>query len=189
MKKIISFLLLFSIFSLTLFSCKNENNSKETFSIIPFTHYSSGGVAEKYEAVILFEQSNSTFTSYQVAFSSCNCRDASVSYLSVMYIELLNEKESADNSAIRTISFNDNKGLWGDSNPNYYVPEYTEEYYNEHFVQQLVKVTKSDIDAWEGYGKGIEMANVDSISGATVSCSNITSMIKSIFDYHEKHYY
>lgn len=61
-----------------------------------FTHFASGGNAEIYPAVILFEQSVSTFTSYQVAFVSCTCRDSLVNYYSVCYVELLNNKPSAE---------------------------------------------------------------------------------------------
>jgi len=68
--------------------------SEGGYPTFTFTHYSTGATTEEYEAVILFEQSNSTFTSYQVAFSSCTCRDSSVNYLSVAYVELLNNKDS-----------------------------------------------------------------------------------------------
>ncbi len=183
-------ILLVLTLALVLFtSCSTEVEESSSFPIIKFDHFSSGGVSEEYEAVILFEQSNSTFTSYQVAFLSCNCRDALVSYFSVMYVELLNSKENVEDSAIRSITFGNNQGLWGDSNPNYYVPEYTEEYYDEHFVQKLVKATKSDIDSWAGYGESIEPIGVDLIAGATVSTSNITSMLQSLFEYHEENYY
>ena len=63
---------------------------------VPYTQYSSGGTATQLDAVILFENKNSTFTRYQVAFASCTCRGAESNYRSVMYIELLNNKETAD---------------------------------------------------------------------------------------------
>lgn len=154
-----------------------------------FTHFASGGNAEIYPAVILFEQSVSTFTSYQVAFVSCTCRDSLVNYYSVCYVELLNNKPSAEQSAIRSITFGQNQGLWGDSNPNYYISEYTQEYMDEHFVQNLVKMTKKEIDAWEGYGSSLETVDIDAISGATVSTGNITSMLQGLFAYHAEKYY
>ncbi|NLY37483.1 MAG: hypothetical protein GX046_09680 [Tissierellia bacterium] len=154
-----------------------------------FTHFASGGNAEIYPAVILFEQSVSTFTSYQVAFVSCTCRDSLVNYYSVCYVELLNNKPSAEQSAIRSITFGQNQGLWGDSNPNYYIAEYTQEYMDEHFVQNLVKMTKKEIDAWEGYGSSLETVDIDAISGATVSTGNITSMLQGLFAYHAEKYY
>lgn len=154
-----------------------------------FTHYASGGNAEIYPAVILFEQSISTFTSYQVAFVSCTCRDSLVNYYSVCYVELLNNKPRAEHSAIRSISFGQNQGLWGDSNPNYYKAEYTQEYMDEHFVQQLVKMTKEEIDAWQGYGNHLDRIDADAISGATVSTGNITSMLQGLFAYHAEKYY
>lgn len=154
-----------------------------------FTHFASGGNAEIYPAVILFEQSVSTFTSYQVAFVSCTCRDSLVNYYSVCYVELLNNKPSAEQSAIRSITFGQNQGLWGDSNPNYYISEYTQEYMDEHFVQNLVKMTKEEIDAWEGYGSSLETVDIDAVSGATVSTGNITSMLQGLFAYHAEKYY
>ena len=176
------------LFLMLLAGCTDaeENSQYPTF---PYTHYSSGGTQETYQAVILFEQSNSTFTSYQVAFSSCTCRDAIVNYLSVAYVELLNNKENPEDAAIRAISFGNNQGLWGDSNPNYYIAEYTEEYMDEHFVQMLVKATKADLDAWEGYGTQIAGVDADAVTGASVSTGNITSMLQGLFAYHTAKYY
>lgn len=169
--------------------CAPEREEAAPYAMFPYTHYSSGGTAEEYTAVILFEQSNSTFTAYQVAFSSCTCRDTQSNYLSVMYVELLNTRETADNAAIRSITFGQNRGLWGDSNPNYYVADYTEAYYDEQFVQKLVKTRKSDYDAWGGYGKQLDAIDADAVTGATVSTSNVTSMLKGLFAYHGAKYY
>jgi len=161
----------------------------EGFPTFTFTHYASGGTAETYRAVVLFEQSNSTFTSYQVAFSSCTCRDAIVNYYSVCYVEILNSKRNENEAAIRAITFLNNQGLWGDSNPNYYIAEYTQEYMDEHFVSQLVGATKGEFDAFSGYGSQLDRIDVDAVTGATVSTSNITSMLKSLFEYHADKYY
>lgn len=188
MKKIFSALLIVLSASALFAGCKKEP-PKERFPTFEFTHYSSGGTPEEYEAVIIFEQSVSTFTSYQVAFVSCTCRDAIVNYYSVCYVELLNNKPAAGEAAIRAISFGDNMGLWGDSNPNYYRSDYTEEYMDEYFVQSLVRAAKSDFDAWEGYGTQLPQVDADAVSGASVSTGNITSMLKSLFEYHADKYY
>jgi len=160
---------------------------------VPYTQYSSGGTATELEAVILFENKNSTFTRYQVAFASCTCRGAESNYRSVMYIELLNNKDTADEAKIRSISFSDVKGttvgMWGDSNPIYMQPDKTFDYMNEHFVQKLVGLTKADIDQWAGYGKVVSSVEADAVSGATVSVSNITSVVKAMFEYHAQKYY
>ena len=160
---------------------------------IPYTQYASGGTPTELEAVILFENKNSTFTRYQVAFTSCTCRGAESNYRSVMYIELLNTKDTADEAAIRSISFGEKDGvtvgMWGDSNPVYMRPDYTKEYMDEHFVQALVGTTKADYDAWEGYGDCLEAVDVDAVTGATVSVSNITSVIQALFRYHAEKYY
>ena len=160
---------------------------------VPYTQYSSGGIATEMDAVILFENKNSTFTRYQVAFASCTCRGAESNYRSVMYIELLNNKATADEAKIRSISFSDVKGttvgMWGDSNPIYMQPDKTFDYMNENFVQKLVGCTKADIDAWQGYGKVVDAVDADAVAGATVSVSNILSVVRSVFDYHAQKYY
>ena len=185
-------LLILVLVCLLLTGCAGEPAPTEETAIYPtfeYTHYSSGGNAATYEAVILFEQSVSTFTSYQVAFVSCTCRDSLVNYYSVCYVELLNNKPSAEESAIRAITFGKNQGLWGDSNPNYYKHEYTQEYMDENFVQRLVRVTKGEFDQWQGYGTWLDAVDADAVTGATVSTSNITSMLQSLFQYHADKYY
>lgn len=183
LKNCILFIILISILSSC--SINNEINNKQ----VDYIHYASGGVIENYKFDILFEESNSTFTSYQIAYSSCTCRDKLTNYKSVCYVEILNTKSKPDDAAIRYITFSENKGLWGDSNPNYLKSEYTEEYYDEHLVKPLIGVTKQEIDTFNGYGHFIDAVDVDAISGATVSSSNLFSMLKSLFNYHIEKYY
>ncbi len=160
---------------------------------ISYTQYASGGTPSELEAVILFENRNKTFTRYQVAFTSCTCRGPEKNYSSVMYIELLNTKATPEEASIRRISFGDvdglTAGMWGDSNPIMGHPEYTREYMDEHLVQPLVGTCKAQYDAWEGYGDVIDAVDVDAVSGATVSTSNITSVIRSLFQHHADKYY
>jgi hypothetical protein len=68
-------------------------------------------------------------------------------------------------------------------------PDYTAEYMDENLVQKLVGTSKAQYDAWEGYGDTIETVNPDAVSGATVSVSNMTSLIKALFQYHTDKYY
>ena len=161
--------------------------------MIPYTQYASGGTPTDLEAVILFENSNKTFTKYQVAYTSCTCRGPERNFRSVMYIELLNTKDTPEEAAIRQISLGEldgvTVGLWGDSNPIMGHPDYTAEYMDENLVQKLVGTTKADYDAWEGYGDVIEAVDADAVSGATVSVSNMTSVIKALFQYHADKYY
>ncbi|MBQ0014934.1 MAG: hypothetical protein KBS82_06415 [Oscillospiraceae bacterium] len=200
MKKILSILLLVALLLTTFTACTSgkEEDAKGTgkttdienpYDMFHYTHYASGGTPEEETAVVLFEQSNATFTSYQIAFISCTCRDPSVNYYSVMYIELLNTKQNPEDASIRAITFSDGKGLWGDSNPTYGTTNYTPEYFNENFVQPMVGKTKADFDAWGGYKKQIEGIDVDAVTAASVSTSNITSCIKSLFEYHVNKYY
>ncbi len=162
----------------------------KTFS---YTQYASGGTPTELEAVILFENKNSTFTRYQVAYTSCTCRGPEKNYSSVMYIELLNTKKTAEEASIRQISLGEldgvTVGLWGDSNPIMGHPEYTPEYMNENLIQKLVGTSKAQYDEWDGYGDQIETVDPDAVSGATVSVSNMTSVIRSLFQYHTEKYY
>lgn len=189
MKRPIICLILAAVILLLTGCGASTNSVSEQYPQFTYTHYSSGGTAEEYQAVILFEESTSTFTAYQVAFSSCTCRDSLVNYLSVCYVEILNTKPSADLAAIRSISFGNNTGLYGDSNPNYYRHDYTEEYMNENFIQRLVKVTKGEFDAWQGYGTQLDAVDADAISGATVTSGNVTSILRSLMQYHAEKYY
>lgn len=163
------------------------------YTLLPYTHYASGGVAQDVYAVILFENKNSTFTRYQVAFMSCTCRDAASNYRSVMYVELLNNKDTADEAKVRQITFEGNDGyttgLWGDSDPVHGRPDYTRQYMDENFVQLLWGLTKADVDAWEGYGTQLATVDVDAVAGATVSTANVTSVLQALFDYHAQKYY
>ena len=158
-----------------------------------YTQYASGGTATEMDAVILFENKNKTFTKYQVAYTSCTCRGPETNYRSVMYIELLNTKDTAEEASIRQISFgkldNATVGLWGDSNPIMGHPDYTAEYMDENLVQKLVGVSKAEFDSWEGYGDVLDAVEPDAVSGATVSTSNMTSVIRSLFQYHADKYY
>ena len=160
---------------------------------IPYTQYASGGTPTEMEAVILFENKNKTFTRYQVAYTSCTCRGPETNYSSVMYIELLNTKDTPEEASIRRISFGEVEGLtagmWGDSNPIMGHPEYTKEYMDENLVQPLVGTCKAQYDEWTGYGDVIDAVDADAVSGATVSTSNITSVIKALFQYHADKYY
>ena len=186
-KSVLALLLLALVLLSSACACAAE------LTTIPYTQYSSGGIATEMDAVVLFENKNSTFTRYQVAFASCTCRGAESNYRSVMYIELLNNKETADEAKIRSVSFSEIKGtrvgMWGDSNPIYMQAEKTFEYMDENFIQKLVGCTKPDFDNWEGYGHVVDAVDADAVTGATVSVSNITSVIRSVFDYHADKYY
>lgn len=163
------------------------------YTLLPFKHYASGGVEDDLNAIILFENKNSTFTRYQVAFTSCTCRDAASNYRSVMYVELLNNKDTADEAKIRQLLFTQNEGynvgFWGDSNPIHGQPDYTQEYMDENFVQKLVGLTIADVNGWGGYGTQLGAIDVDAVTGATVSTSNIMSVLQALCAYHTQKYY
>ena len=59
----------------------------------------------------------------------------------------------------------------------------------QNFVQRLVGASKKDFDAWKGYGRQLPCVDADAVTGATVTTSNVTSMLKSLFKYHVQKYY
>ena len=185
-KKNLIKLIVIAFFAFVITSCSNkarENNK------LTFTHYASGGLEEKLDMDIIFEENCSTFTAYQVAYSSCTCRDSLANYKSICYVEILNTKDSGEDASIRYISFGENRGLFGDSNPNYYISKYDEEYYDKNLFKPLIGITKHEIDEFSGYGNCIDALNVDAITGATVTYSNLQSMLKTLFKYHKDRYY
>lgn len=161
--------------------------------LFPYEHFRTGGADGPVYAAIIFENSNSTFTKYQVAITSCTCRDAANNYRSLMYVELDNTAANPDEAAVRWIAFGQdgayNVGMWGDSSPIPTNPDYTSDYMNEHLVQPLVGLTKTDLDAWGGYGTLPADMDVDAVAGATVTCSNIVSALQALFAYHAATYY
>ena len=163
------------------------------YVLLPYTHYASAGVEDELNAVILFENKNSTFTRYQVAFTSCTCRDAASNYRSVMYVELLNNKDTGAEAKLRQVLFTQNDGysvgLWGDSNPVHGQPDYTQEYMDENFVQKLVGLTAADVEAWGGYGTQPATVDMDAVTGATVSTANVMSVLQALCSYHAQKYY
>lgn len=167
-------------------------NVTYAFTPIKYVQYASGGITTDTEAMILFENSNSTFTRYQIAFVSCTCRGAASNFVSLMYVELLNSKTVADDSLIRAISFGQKGpqfvGMWGDGNPLFGTPDYTADYMNEHYVQKLVGVSKAEIDGWAGFGSQLSVIDADAVTGATVTTSNIVSVLQSLYGYHAEKY-
>ena len=57
------------------------------------------------------------------------------------------------------------------------------------FTKGFIGASKADIDSFEGYGTWIDYLEADAISGATVSSSNMQSMLKSLMEYHVAKYY
>lgn len=169
---------------------ETPTNGNPTFT---FKHYASGGTETDMVATILFESANKTFTKYQVAFTSCTCRDAAMNFSSVMYVEILNTKDTPEEASIRCISFGEvdgyTPGTWGDSNPIHGNENLTFEYLDENFIQKLTKVSKQEFDNWGGYGTQVSNIEMDALTGATVSTANTTSVLKSLMEYHAAKYY
>ena len=71
MKKIILCILIV----LGLCGCESNSNQSVSVPTFKYTQFASGGVESELDAIILFENANSTFTRYQVSYTSCTCRD------------------------------------------------------------------------------------------------------------------
>lgn len=192
MKKI-GCLLIVGMLMFSLFGCKSKNDNK-----VEYVHYLRGGGSETLKGDILWEYANDTYTKYQVAYTSYVCSDPSVNYVNVIYIELTNKGNKGD-SIIRNISFSTieengttfNVGVWGD-----YKEAVRKEYYTGIENELLLKLKYSNHEtikeiANAGYKnyKSIEGINNDSITGGTISASNVVSIVKGIFDYHIEKYY
>ena len=161
--------------------------------LYPYEHFRTGGSDGQTYAATIFENANSTFTKYQVAITSCTCRDAALNYRSVMYAELDNTAASPESAIVRWLTFGVDGdytvGMWGDSSPIPTNPDYTSAYMDEHLVQPLVGMTKADIDAWGGYGTLPGGLDIDAVAGATVTSSNVVSAVQALFAYHAATYY
>ena len=167
----------------------NLNDSR----IIPYQHIKHD-TSEEYGAVILFEYKMDNYTKYQVSFLSCSCRSASANYQHLMYVEINNNNNSAEEATIRNIEFH----YWGDSEVN---PEngLTYEMFEEEFLPYLMYKSKAEIDgmttlrdlkdAGQVERNGAQYDLVDAYSGATVSVDNTISMLHALFDYHVEKYY
>ncbi|SNR87830.1 hypothetical protein SAMN05446037_1001186 [Anaerovirgula multivorans] len=167
----------------------NFNDSR----IIPYQHIKHGS-AEEYAAVILFEYQMDNYTKYQISYLSCSCRAASANYQHLLYVEINNNNDSAQEATIRDIEFQ----FWGDSAVN---PEngMTYEMIEKEFLPYLIYKSKAEIDAMTTL-KDIKDADqverngnmydfVDAYTGATVSVDNTLTILHALFEYHTEKYY
>ena len=195
MKKIkIVVVLLLAMLAFPTGCSKKEENNKT----IKYDHYLRGGGKEVLDATILWEYSNSTYTKYQVAYTSYVCSDPSVNYKNVIYVEITN-RDTKEASLIRNISFSTinegetvfNVGLWGD-----YKSVGEKDFYSGIEAELINKLKYSKYEdikkiSDKGYGnyKHIEGLNSDLITSGTISATNLITILKAIFDYHIENYY
>ena len=180
--------------------------------IIEYQHVKHG-VTTPMAAVILFEYEMDNYTKYQVSYLSCTCRSASENYQHLLYVEINNNNNSAEEATIRNIKYQ----FWGDSPVN---PENGVTYQDieREYLPFLQYKSKAEIDKLNslkdltGVGTVIRSADatsgasstakdkttgeagetydfVDAYTGASVSIDNSLAILHALFRYHADKYY
>jgi len=161
--------------------------------VISYQHL-KGGETQEYAGVILYEYEMDNYTKYQVSYLSCTCRDASQNYQHLMYIEINNNNNSAEEATIRNIEYQ----YWGDSSVN---PQNGLSYEDvkKEFLPYLQYKSKAEIDAMTSL-KDIKDAGqvernntsldfIDAYTGASVTVDNTLAILHALFEYHAEKYY
>lgn len=167
----------------------NFNNDK----IITYKHLKHGDASDL-AGIILFEYEMDNYTKYQISYLSCTCRASSANYQHLLYLEINNNNNSAEEATIRNIEFQ----YWGDSEVN---PEngLTYEMIEKEFLPYLQYKSKAEVDSLVTLKDLTDVGNVDrngqqydfvdAYSGATVSVDNTLAILHAMFDYHADKYY
>lgn len=133
-----------------------------------YVHVDGLGSENEISAHILFENENLGFVQYQVAYTSCTCRDQVENVGSLVYIELNND------GTVKTFRFD----YWGDSikSPDHPIAntqaEVEEQYIDAHVIDN-----------------GIDyISTVDAMPGTTVTTDNIRRLLIGLITYHNEKY-
>ncbi|NLV89582.1 MAG: hypothetical protein GX021_09505 [Tissierellia bacterium] len=189
-------LILILVFLLTGCSQSAANMDYDNFSnerVITYKHR-KGDELNDYAAVILFEYEMDNYTKYQVSYLSCTCRAASENYQHLLYVEINNNNNSAEEATIRNIEYQ----FWGDS-PKNPVNGITYEEIENELLTYLQYKSKAEIDglntlrdiqdAGQVERNGQMVDFVDAYTGATVSVDNTLAVLHALLDYHVNKYY
>jgi hypothetical protein len=118
-------------------------------------------------AWIAWEFEAQSYVKYQVAFTSCTCRQESVNERSLLFVEVA---KAETGGKIRKVWYN----YWGDS------PKFpsgvTRQDVEEGFVAKMVNQKLDTLDS------------IDTISGATVTTVNLKQILKALLAYHNARY-
>ncbi len=169
------FILLAALAALVLSGCVGGPPTKGTPSagllgteqILPFVHVDGFGTPTDTAAWIAWEFEAQVYVRYQVAFTSCTCRQESVNERSLLYVEIA---KSGAGGKIRKVWYN----YWGDS-PKFPSGK-TRQDVEQDFMPLLVNQKLDTLDS------------VDTISGATVSIVNLKQILKALLAYHNAKY-
>ena len=135
--------------------------------ILPFVHVDGFGTPEDMAAWIAWEFEAQSYVRYQIAFTSCTCRQESINERSLLFMEVA---KAESGGKIRKIRYE----YWGDS-PK--LPSgVSREEIEEGFVPRLVNKKLDTLDS------------VDAMSGATVTTVNLKQIISALLAYHNAKY-
>lgn len=135
--------------------------------ILPYGHIDGFGTKTDTAAWIAWEFEAQAFVRYQIAYTSCTCRQESINKRSLLYLEIAKGKNGGK---VHKIYFD----YWGDSPV---MPEgMKREEIESGFVPKFVNIKASTLDS------------IDTISGATVTTANLKQIVGAVLAYHDKKY-
>lgn len=135
--------------------------------ILPYVHVDGFGTPTDLPAWIGWEFEAQEYVRYQIAYTSCTCRQDSINKISMLFVEVA---KSEKGGKTRKVSFD----YWGDS-PK--MPAgVTREEIEEGFMPKLVNVKLDTLE------------DVDVMSGATVTTINLKQILAALLKYHNAKY-
>ena len=198
MKKIL-FLLVLSIFSISMVGCNGsteDDASLNDITVLQFPHLDGHGHEIDKDMPILFEYEMRDYVKYQVAFVACTCRPPKDNFWSIVYMDI--DKATGE---LLYMSFDTDSsghydaGVWGDSNP---IPEtgITLEDFESDFIPWLVGKTYDDLDGinifyddtpdvYADYANSKEINEpemIDAYAGSSVSTNKLIRVTKTLLE-------
>ncbi len=138
-----------------------------TERILPYTHIDGFGTPSDTLAWISWEFEALDFVKYQIDYISCTCRPDSINKQSLLYVEVT---KGGTGGKLRKVSFD----YWGDSP---YMPDgTTREEIETNFMPKLPNKMAEGI------------AELDTMSGATVTTVNLKQILGALLAYHNAKY-
>ncbi len=135
--------------------------------ILPFVHIDGFGTPTDSAAWIAWEFEAQAYVKYQIAYTSCTCRQESINVRSLLYVEVTKQGAA---SRIKRLMFN----YWGDS------PKMPAGNTREEIETGFMKLLP---------GQSLEtLDDVDVVAGATVTTVNLKQINAALLAYHLKSY-
>lgn len=135
--------------------------------ILPYVHIDGFGTPTDMAAWISWEFEALDFVKYQIDYTSCTCRPESINKRSLLYVEIA---KGGTGGKTRRVWFD----YWGDSPA---MPDgTTREEIETNFMPKLVNL------------KAEGVAELDAMSGATVTTANLKQILSALLAYHETKY-